>query len=117
MRELLPAKPPHVPARSGAATSGEQDKMRTLISDAPGFQDLRLQCPRCRSNIDQLNCSSCGLTMPVDDGIINALPPERAAYFARFIGDYEHIRAAEGRWSPEDDFYLSLPHKDVSGRN
>jgi SAM-dependent methyltransferase len=55
--------------------------------------------------------------MPLANGIVNALPPDRAAHFARFIGDYEHIRTAEGRWSQQDDFYLSLPYKDVSGKN
>jgi SAM-dependent methyltransferase len=91
--------------------------MRILISDASAFLDIRPQCPRCRSNIGQLNCQICGLQMSVGDGIVKALPPDRVAYFARFIGDYEHIRAAEGRWSQQDDFYLSLPYKDVSGKN
>jgi ubiquinone/menaquinone biosynthesis C-methylase UbiE len=55
--------------------------------------------------------------MPVHDGIVHALPPDRAAHFARFIGDYEYIRAAEGRCSQQDDFYLGLPYKDVSEKN
>ena len=55
--------------------------------------------------------------MQVNEGIVNALPPDRATHFARFIRDYEYIRTAEGRWSQDDDFYLSLPYKDVSGRN
>jgi SAM-dependent methyltransferase len=55
--------------------------------------------------------------MRVDDGIVKALPPDRAAYFAPFIADYEHIRTEEGRWSQLDDFYLSLPYKDVAGKN
>jgi SAM-dependent methyltransferase len=50
-------------------------------------------------------------------GIVHALPPERAAHFARFMADYEHIRAAEGRGSESQEFYLGLPYKDSSGRS
>jgi hypothetical protein len=53
--------------------------------------------------------------MRVNHGIVNALPPDRAAHFARFIDDYERIRTAEGRAGQKDDFYLSLPYKDLSG--
>jgi SAM-dependent methyltransferase len=35
----------------------------------------------------------------------------------RFIEDYERVRAAEGRGSNSDAFYLSLPYKDITGRN
>jgi SAM-dependent methyltransferase len=55
--------------------------------------------------------------MAGSDGIVNALPPDRAAHFAHFVEDYEHIRTEEGRWSRQDDFYLSLPYKDTSGKN
>lgn len=55
--------------------------------------------------------------MNVNNGIVNALSPDRAAHYSRFIVDYERIRAAEGRGSQNDEFYLSLPYKDTSGRN
>ena len=55
--------------------------------------------------------------MSVNNGIVNALSPDRAAHYSRFIADYERIRAAEGRGSQKDEFYLSLPYKDSSGRN
>jgi SAM-dependent methyltransferase len=55
--------------------------------------------------------------MKVHNRIVHALPPERAAYYARFISEYEQIRAAEGRGSQSEDFYLALPYKDLSGRN
>ena len=55
--------------------------------------------------------------MPVNNGIVYALPPDRASHYAHFIEDYERIRAAEGRWSRKDDFYLRLPYTDISGRN
>ncbi len=76
-----------------------------------------LQCPRCRSKMQGLRCSQCSVHMEMRNGIVHALPPARAAYYARFIADYEHIRAAEGRGSQSEAFYLSLPHKDISGRN
>jgi SAM-dependent methyltransferase len=117
MRGLLPAKRVRVSARSNAAASGAYKAMHSLISDAPPSPGIRPQCPRCKANIAQLNCQFCGLQMPVHNGIVHALPPERAAHFARFVDDYERIRASEGRWSQQDDFYLNLPHKDVSGKN
>jgi SAM-dependent methyltransferase len=55
--------------------------------------------------------------MRVVRGIVYALPPDRAAHYEHFIEDYERIRAAEGRGSQEDEFYLNLPFKDVSGAN
>jgi SAM-dependent methyltransferase len=91
--------------------------MQMFASDASALLGVRLQCPRCRASIDHLDCQFCGLQMPIDNGIVNALPPDRAAHFAHFIGDYERIRTAEGRWSQHDDFYLSLPYKDISGKN
>jgi SAM-dependent methyltransferase len=55
--------------------------------------------------------------MPIRRGIVHAMSPERVAHYARFMEDYERIRAAEGRGSENDEFYLSLPYKDISGRN
>jgi ubiquinone/menaquinone biosynthesis C-methylase UbiE len=55
--------------------------------------------------------------MEVHNAIVHALPPHRALHYARFVEDYEHIRAAEGRGSQSEEFYLALPYKDISGRN
>jgi len=55
--------------------------------------------------------------MKETDGIVLALTPGRLAYFADFITDYEHIRAAEGRGSQDNNYYLSLPHQDTTGHN
>jgi len=76
-----------------------------------------LQCPRCKTWVDGLSCSQCAFQMKIHNGIVHALPPERAAYYARFVSEYEQIRAAEGRGSQSEDFYLALPDKDLSGRN
>ena len=78
---------------------------------------VQLQCPRCRTDVDSLECQQCSFRMEIDNGIVYALPPERAAYYARFIADYERIRAAEGRGSQTEEFYLALPYNDTSGRN
>lgn len=87
------------------------------VSAAIPLLGMRMQCPSCRANISGLDCTVCGFRMRVSRGIVHALPPERAAFFARFMEDYERIRAAEGRGSESDDFYLSLPYEDISGRN
>jgi len=55
--------------------------------------------------------------MKENDGIVVALDPERLAYYANFIADYQHIRAAEGRGSPGNTYYLNLPHQDTTGHN
>jgi SAM-dependent methyltransferase len=86
-------------------------------ADAATLADLRLRCPRCRTSIDTLDCPACGFAIVIDDGIAHALAPESAARHARFIADYERIRAAEGRGSASADFYLALPYRDTSGRN
>ena len=78
---------------------------------------VRLQCPLCGSALDGLDCRACEFIMPVSDGIIRALTPNRAAHYSRFIQDYEDIRAAEGRSSNADEFYLGLPYTDSTGRN
>ncbi|HEV2272525.1 MAG TPA: class I SAM-dependent methyltransferase [Acidobacteriaceae bacterium] len=56
-------------------------------------------------------------TTHLRDGIWYTLPPHRADHFRRFIAEYEFIRAAEGRGSTQAEYYLSLPYKDLSGRN
>jgi SAM-dependent methyltransferase len=88
-----------------------------IASDAVLRLDVCMQCPCCRTDISGLDCTSCGFRMESRRGIVHALPPERIAHYARFMEDYERIRAAEGRGSESKDFYLGLPYKDISGRN
>jgi SAM-dependent methyltransferase len=78
---------------------------------------IELCCPRCNANLEELNCVQCGFQLRNIKGVIHALPPERVVYFARFIEEYERIRAAEGRGSESDEFYLGLPYSDASRRN
>jgi ubiquinone/menaquinone biosynthesis C-methylase UbiE len=78
---------------------------------------IALQCPGCRSRLTSLECGRCGFRLQFCRGIVRALLPERVAYYARFIDDYERIRFKEGRGSRNEDFYLGLPFEDTSGRN
>jgi SAM-dependent methyltransferase len=88
-----------------------------IVSDSVFHLKVRMQCPRCRANISGLDCVVCGFRMSISRGIVQALPPDRVVHYARFIKDYERIRAAEGRGSESEEFYLGLPYKDVSGKN
>ena len=116
MREPLPAEHIHGPERIHAV-SGESEEVRKRISNETPFLGIRPQCPRCGANLGGLECPFCRFRMRVNRGIVHALPQDRAAHYACFIADYERIREAEGRGSLKDDFYLSLPYKDLSGRN
>lgn len=78
---------------------------------------VALRCPRCFAPVGTLDCGKCGFQMRIEDGVVQALLPERAMHYAHFIEDYEGIRAAEGRGSNTDDYYLGLPYNDTSGRN
>jgi SAM-dependent methyltransferase len=63
------------------------------------------------------SCNNCGAETPCDAGIWRSVAPLRIEYFKRFVADYEFIRSAEGRGSVDDDYYLALPYKDLSGKN
>jgi ubiquinone/menaquinone biosynthesis C-methylase UbiE len=79
--------------------------------------EARLQCPRCQAGLVGLDCLSCRFHLQNNSGILDALPPERAVHYARFVVEYERIRAAESRGSENESFYLGLPYTDVSGKN
>jgi SAM-dependent methyltransferase len=76
-----------------------------------------LRCPKCHTAIGGLECEVCGFRIMVRQDIAHALPPHRAAHYAQFVADYERIRAAEGRGSQEDEYYLGLPYVDKTERN
>ena len=117
MRNLLVAKQRHSRERSLPAESDEAAEARRFISNETECLGIRFQCPRCRANIDRMECQFCGLQMPVKDGIVYALPPDRAKHYACFIEGNEHIGAAEGKLDQRDEFYLRLPYEDISERN
>ncbi len=98
----------------------------------PQENSIQLRCPHCGvrlitvdanpdsgpdHNFDARQCSNCQCYILCQNGIWRALHEGRAAYFGRFITDYEFIRAAEGRGSDASDYYLALPYRDISGKN
>ena len=76
-----------------------------------------LRCPECHTAIVGAACQMCGFCIMVRQDIAYALPPHRAAHYAQFVADYERIRAAEGRGSQEDEYYLGLPYADKTAKN
>jgi SAM-dependent methyltransferase len=85
---------------------------------------VMLRCPRCFESVGflpekdaaSIECFSCGSRLACEQGIWKTLLPERAARYSQFVQDYESIRAAEGRGSNSDEYYLALPYRDLSGR-
>jgi SAM-dependent methyltransferase len=65
---------------------------------------------------DETACAICNSTMLRIDGVWHAMRPGRAGLLAGPLSSYEAVRKAEGRWSDNADFYLSLPFKDTTGR-
>jgi SAM-dependent methyltransferase len=87
--------------------------MATLIAERAHtltpYPQVRMRCIACQRNVSTLRCEACGYFTESRDGIVHALLPERAAHFQKFVQDYEHIRAQEGRGACDEAFYLSLP--------
>ncbi len=86
-------------------------------SAVPLFRDIHLQCSRCSTQINGLECPECDFQLRISNGIVHALPPERTTHYAQFIADYERIRAAEGRGSESEEYYLKVPYEDATGKN
>lgn len=84
---------------------------------------VMLRCSRCfglmgylpDKDARALDCSTCLSRLACEQGIWKALLPERASRYSRFVQEYESIRASEGRGSTNDDYYLALPYRDLSG--
>jgi SAM-dependent methyltransferase len=64
-----------------------------------------------------LRCGICLTQVRNEEGIWTALSPQRREYFRKFVDEYQQVRAAEGRGSHNDAYYLALPFRDLSGRN
>ena len=96
---------------------------------AEHHQHVRLRCIACQSDLtplpyhsleqaqEPIQCLHCLAKLTQQQGMWLALLESRQRYFARFIRDYELVREAEGRGSDDPDFYLSLPFRDITGRN
>jgi SAM-dependent methyltransferase len=82
---------------------------------------LNWVCPRCRHRLvpesGGYRCLSDDLSFTFHDGIWRFLLPERAAYFAPFIEQYETVRRDEGWGSDLAAHYRALPFTDLSGRH
>jgi SAM-dependent methyltransferase len=98
----------------------EQGKRASSVVGA----GIQLCCPNCGSSIgdllDQptaLTCPRCKMNLPCLRGVWQTLSPEGEEHFARFVEEYQCIRASEGRGSSSDDYYLALPYRDLTGRN
>jgi ubiquinone/menaquinone biosynthesis C-methylase UbiE len=101
---------------------------KTIGISVTGEDGILLLCPNCQAGLGFLSfsnsvdvhsydCSQCYHTIRRKDGIWRALTPDRLEFFSRFIEEYQNIRSAEGRGSMRSEFYLSLPYKDLSGKN
>lgn len=102
-------RPALEPIAQPDAVSGDDSVRQPLI---------RLRCPVCEGTLnEQQKCTLCNFRMKEKDGIFFALAPPRLAYYASFIADYEHIRAAEGRGSHDKSYYLALPYQDTTRNN
>ena len=69
------------------------------------------------SEMSDYACGQCGFVLRNRAGVWRALTPDREPHFRRFMQEYQQVRASEGRGSSSPDYYLSLPHADVTGRN
>jgi SAM-dependent methyltransferase len=80
---------------------------------------IALACPACRVALavegDAASCAGCGGRYRREGGIWRLLRPERAAYFAPFVREYEAVRQAEQRGGGRE-YYRALPFRDLSGR-
>jgi len=89
--------------------------------------ELVLRCPACSSEMeaiavtseptqDRTVCATCYSALFMRDGIWRTISPDRAALLGGALSSYEAVRKAEGRWSNDADFYLSLPWRDTTGK-
>ena len=82
---------------------------------------LALICPSCRGPLEmsaaaEFICPVEGFRFTQSEGIWRFLLPERAAFYADFLQDYQTIRQAEGRGSHDATYYRALPYQDLSHR-
>src|SRR5512139_1947772 len=82
---------------------------------------FQLACAICRAPLSPLDAMR--QRCPADDtiyecraGIWRCLTPDRQAYYEQFLREYQIVRQAEQRGSPDSAYYRALPFADLSGR-
>ena len=94
-------------------------------SHSASLRSLQLQCPACGQPLEEsdplddsfsFRCIACGFNLERQEGVWNALEPQRTAKYRRFAAEYQTVRRLEGRGSSGGHYYLALPFKDISGR-
>jgi SAM-dependent methyltransferase len=95
-------------------------------ANAATVPSLSMSCPACRVGVGvlhpnetsaQMNCPACGFVSRRERGIWRALTPSREDKFRKFVTEYQTVRLKEARGSGGLHYFLSLPYKDVTGRN
>lgn len=78
------------------------------------MDDFVFACPHCRRELtvvtpQRYHCAQDDLSFSCEGGIWRFLLPARAAYFQRFVQEYETVRQAEGWGGDEAAHYRALP--------
>ncbi|MGR3310795.1 MAG: class I SAM-dependent methyltransferase [Candidatus Brocadiales bacterium] len=80
-----------------------------------------LVCPYCQERLvsrdNQLHCQRDGKVFYCQDGIYRLLTKEREEFFRSFLEKYTLVRKNEGWGGNNMEYYMSLPYKDITGRN
>jgi SAM-dependent methyltransferase len=85
------------------------------------MNDFHWACPVCRTPLSAIHdtrqrCPTDDLIYECRDGIWRFLTPDREAYYAQFMREYQLVRQAERRGSADADYYRALPFDDLSGQ-
>ena len=83
--------------------------------------EFRFACTICRAPLTPLDavrqrCPADETIYECRAGIWRFLAPDRQAYYAQFLREYQIVRQAEQRGSPDAAYYRALPFADSSGR-
>src|SRR5512143_1094748 len=83
--------------------------------------EFQFACPICRAPLTPLDATR--QRCPADEtiyecraGIWRFLTPDRQAHYEQFMREYQIVRQAEQRGSPDAAYYRALPFADSSGR-
>ncbi len=82
---------------------------------------LRFACPICHTPLIAVDASrqQCPQDRSVyerRDAIWRFMTPDRLTHYERFMREYQIVRQAERRGSPDAAYYRALPFQDLTGR-